>query len=347
LATLSGIRKFPIFIAIVLGCLAGFGCAQTPPLGVWEGPSRKVDFSVTDAQYVLPRVKTRLIRTQHYKIFTTIDDWPDMPMRLSQLMEGALGMYCQLAPDVKPTEFPMDCYLFANRGQWREFTATHTGVDATIYLQINRGGYTVHDWYVAYNVGDEATYSISSHEGWHQFVARHFRGRLPPFLEEGLACLFEEVRWDGDLPRWNLSINRARCVALRNAIDQQELFPLRQLVAMHAGQVVSLPIGRIAAFYAQDWAFARFLREGEGGKYRPMLQKILSDAASGDLYDPTASHRYAYQGWNPAAVAPMLEHYLGISLDEMDGEYQAYIHKVGYEELEAQSWTVDRNRLSH
>ena len=73
-------------------------------------------------------------------------------------------------------------------------TARHTGMDAAIYLQITRGGYTIGDWFVSYYVGENATYSVASHEGWHQYVARNFRGRLPPFLEEGTASSDEKER---------------------------------------------------------------------------------------------------------------------------------------------------------
>ena len=74
----------------------------------------------------------------------------------------------------------MACYLFQTRDEWAAFTRTRTGADAAIYLQINRGGYTVRDWYVAYFIGDLGTYSVAAHEGFHQYVARHFRSRLPP-----------------------------------------------------------------------------------------------------------------------------------------------------------------------
>ena len=132
-------------------------------------------------------------------------------------MEGALGEYHRVAPGVPLTSTPMKCFVFGTREQWVDFTRRNTGPDAFWYLKINRGGYTVRDWYVSYYVGEKATLSVAAHEGWHQFASRHFKGRLPPFLEEGIATMFEDLRWtalDGgpgtDLPRWNLLINRDR-----------------------------------------------------------------------------------------------------------------------------------------
>lgn len=155
-----------------------------------------------------PQVK--VLRTPHYKIYTTVDDRPDLNDRIAQLMEGAFGAYRTVGGNVPVTDYPMQCYIFANRVQWERFTLMHAGPDADIYLKIARGGYTIHDWYVAYYIGDISTYSVAAHEGWHQYVNRHFKGRLPPFLEEGIACMFENVEWDGNLPRWNLSLNPSR-----------------------------------------------------------------------------------------------------------------------------------------
>ena len=105
-----------------------------------------------------PAVFPKVIRTEHYSIYSTIQDRPDLLNRMGQLMEGAYGRYRMMVPSVKPTTYPMQCYLFNTRPEWMDFTRRHTGRDSNIYLQITRGGYTLHDWYVAYYIGDIATY---------------------------------------------------------------------------------------------------------------------------------------------------------------------------------------------
>ena len=105
---------------------------------------------------------------------------------------------------------------------------------------------------------------------------------------------------------------------------------------MHAGDVVNEPGDRIEAFYGECWAFARFLWEGEGGKYRPAMQKLLADTAAGTVYDPTGTLRHAGPIWNPAAARPMLEHYLGMDLKAIDEAYQKFIRKVAFDEFDAQ-----------
>ena len=134
----------------------------------------------------------KLLHTPHYDIYTTIAD-QDMNAKICEVMEGAFSQYQRLAPGVPVSDKPMQCYLFANREEWTRFTRQHTGAAAEQYLRINRGGYTRGDWYVAYFIGEGATLSVAAHEGWHQFANRNFKGRLPPFLEEGVATMFEDI----------------------------------------------------------------------------------------------------------------------------------------------------------
>jgi hypothetical protein len=302
----------------------------------WSGPTVLASVTVQDASATDESVK--VVRSEHYEIYSTIQDRPEMLSKLAQLMEGAFVEYRTLAPMVTPTDHRMRCYMFGTRNQWMDFTRQHTGLDSNIYLQISRGGYTIHDWYVAYFIGDVATYSVAAHEGWHQFVARHFKARLPPFLEEGLACMFEGVEWseDGSLPRFNLSLNPDRALSLRRVVDAGELFPLSKLITLHAGNIVGLPGIRIEAFYSQNWAFARYLWDGDNGKNRPALEQLLADTAAGTIYDPTGSLRLPYLGWNPTGVRPLIEHYLNADLPTIEADYLQFVHKVAYDEMTEQ-----------
>jgi hypothetical protein len=260
---------------VITGCVAS-------RRDVWTGPSRaaNVDVQPWTSHGTAPAF---VLQSPRYRIYTTL---PDGSRRsaLPQVLEGAYAQYHALAPTPMLDDRPMSCFVFAQREEWAEFTARKTGQDAAMYLQIPRGGYTIDDWFVAYSDSDHALFSAAAHEGWHQYVARHFRGRLPPFLEEGVACLFEDVRMNDGLPRWNLAVNPDRTTELTKAAKNLQLWPLEQLIAMHAGDVVDQPQERIDAFYAQDWAFARFLLEAEGGRYRPMFQLWLAETAAGTAF---------------------------------------------------------------
>jgi hypothetical protein len=305
------------------------GCTATPraTAGASSGPHSPAAVTVDPWNY--RGEPARLLRTAHYEIHTTIPD-DDVVMNVAQLMEGAHEQYRLLAPDVPLSDEPMQCYLFKDRPEWAVFTKSRTGADANIYLQIGRGGYTVGDWYVAYFVGDVGTYSVAAHEGFHQFIARHFKTRPPPFLEEGLACLFEEVKWKGKrLPAWDLSQNNGRRNGIRDALANRTMIPLERLVEMHAGMVVDRPHEEVEGFYAQNWAFARFLWDAEDGRYRPALQKLLADAAAGELVaDAGLQTGTTSVTWQPKSVKPMLEHYLGMPLADVEAAYLKYARKI-------------------
>src|SRR5690348_10671933 len=261
-----------VFLLVWLGLLGG--CAHPLEPHARQGPALAAPLRIGPWEYEgHPGLR---VDTSHYVIYSTVGD-DQLLSSVGQVMEGAFSEYRQLAPDVPLSDKPLECYLFANRAQWAGFTKDHTGQDAAIYLQINRGGYTVHDWYVAYYLGDIGTYSVAAHEGFHQYLGRHLKQRIPPFLEEGLACLFEDITWENRLPRWDLSINYGRQSALKQAVKDDTMLPLEVLISTHAGQVVNRPKEQVSAFYAQCWAFARFMREAEEGRYRRVLERMLAD----------------------------------------------------------------------
>jgi hypothetical protein len=317
--SLAGAMLSVMVSVIVMATAAG--CAREAN-GRWSGPQHRAKVSA-QAWQIVDR-PGRVLRTQHYNIYTTIPD-RDYALLLGQLMEGAAAEYLKLVPSVLPSLSPMACYVFADRRQWAAFTARRTGTDSRIYLKIPRGGYTIDDWFAGYFIGERSTLSVAAHEGWHQFVGRHFEGRLPPFLEEGIACMFETVRMDDGLPRWNLSHNPARDFGLRRAVEGKYLWPLEKLITLDAGDVVDAPREKIDAFYAQSWAFARFLREAEAGRYRPMFEALLGDTAAGTVEDPTGTLKVATRSWAPAAAQPILEHYLRQDLASIELAYLAFV----------------------
>lgn len=319
-------------LGLYVGLLAA-GCASQTSVGRWEGPAQATQAQTQE--WIFGEEKARVLRSQHYNVYTTIEDDEVLDL-LPQVMEGAHSMYKQVCPSVPETTRPLDCFIFRWRSEWDQYTQRYTGQDARIYLQIRSGGYTLRDRYVAYYIGRLGTFSVASHEGWHQYAGRHFKGRLPPFLEEGMACMFETITWQDRLPRWNLSVNVPRAQTLRKAIDGKDLFPLEKLCAMHAGDIVGESNDKIDTFYAQAWAFARFLYEAENGRYRPAMQKWLAETADGTVADPTKSHNRALAPWRRQAVKPMIEHYLGMSIGQVESAYQAWMRKIAFEELSAQ-----------
>lgn len=301
------------------------GCAPQRPVQFWQGPDSPAPIAVQN--WDSGRQIGQLLQTPHYRIFTTISD-PEITRSLAQVMEGASTLYRRILPQIPPSDKPLDCYLFATREQWDSYTQRYAGSDARIYLQIRSGGYTLRDRYVAYYIGRSATFSVAAHEGFHQFVGRHFKGRMPPFLEEGLACCFENISWNGQLPQWDLSNNPPRLASLRNAIQDKRILSLDRLCAMHAGDIVGHDADKIDAFYAQAWAFARFLLEADSQRFLPALRVWLAETAAGTVRDPSFAHRNVELPWNRRAVVPMIEHYFQTDIGSLDQAYQAYLRAI-------------------
>jgi hypothetical protein len=113
-------------------------------------------------------------------------------------------------------------------------------------------------------------------------------------------------------------VNPARTAALTLAAKENDLWPLEDLIGLHAGHVVKEPREKINAFYAQSWAFARFLNEADGGWYRPMFRKLLADAAAGELA----------RTYDAAATRALLERYLKEDLAETERAFAGFVRDI-------------------
>lgn len=315
---------------LLLGVAAG-GCASSKQDVGWSGPAEEAPLVVERWQY--DGQPARNVKTPHYAIHTTIAD-NRVVNETAQVMEGAYQQYLKMVPGLKVSDRPMDCFVFANRSEWNRFTLTNAGPAAETYMKIARGGYALRDAYVAYYLGNLSTYSVAAHEGWHQFCARNFKGRVPPFLEEGIATMFEGVSMEGPhgLPQWNFAVNLNRAVKLREAVQERQLWPLEQLVTLHAGMVVGEGYEKVDAFYAQNWAFARYMWE----KHRPELRKMLTETAAGSVWDPAAGGMRPATVWRPVDAKGILEHYLGMPFAQVEKEYTAFVGQVAFEQFRAQ-----------
>lgn len=259
----------------------------------------------------------RMFRSAHHLVYTTFDDDRRLAAAIETL-EASYDASVELTGFRPPGgENDQIAFLFSRRAEWEAFTRSRAGAAAPLYLRLDRGGYTLGKACVVRDQGEHDTLTVLAHEQLHVFIATHFQARPPPFLEEGLATLLERVRNDDGRIRIDVGHSTSRAIRLAAVIDAGQLVPLRQLLSMHAGNVVGLSAQEVDAFYSQAWAFARFLREGEGGRYRPALTRLLSDAATGALSSASLAD-------NPS----LIERYLGESLESVEPAYQQFAAKV-------------------
>ena len=276
------------------------------------------------------------LTTSHYEIYTTLLE----PLMLSQVpgfMESAYRSYQSQLPQPIDTTSKFTVYLFADRQQWETFTVSFTGPQAPMYLKIKAGAYYLNGACVAYSIGRERTFATIGHEGWHQFNSRHFKYRLPSWLDEGVAIQFETSRYDQGLFTFEPARNLSRLASLKSTLLKNKTIPLRELVSINPGEVVTESDDAVAAFYSQAYALVRFLREEDYGKRLANYQKLLLDGLNGQWPLSEPDRRIAADRnipitvrWNRMVGSELFEHYIGDQYDKIEKEYITFCRKIVY-----------------
>jgi hypothetical protein len=332
-------------------CLAG--CFETNKTGtISSGGARRIDTPVGMIEYLqqqnLPAVKSievwlnkygdgLIITTKHYRIHTTLLD-PLMLRQFPGFMESAYRGYQSQLPELIETTTKFTVYLFAERGQWEDFTNTFAGRQASLFRKIKAGAYYLNGACVAYHIDRERTFSILGHEGWHQFNSRHFKFRLPSWLDEGVAMLFEVSRYEDGLFYFKPGRNVYRLGGLKKTLMKNKMIPLRELMAMNPGEVLSAnETEAVTAFYSQAYTLVRFLREEGYGKRLRNYHQLLVGGLRGTWPLSEVSKRIAADRnipltvrWNRAVGPKLFEHYIDDDFDKIEKEYKAFCRKIVY-----------------
>ena len=261
-----------------------------------------------------------------------------MLRQLPGFLESAYRGYNRQLPKPIETNVRFTVYLFAERGQWEAFTDQFAGSASSIYRQIKAGAYYLKGSCVAYNIGRERTFSALAHEGWHQFNNRHFKFRLPSWLDEGIAMLFEQHRYADGLFYFEPGRNLYRLGELRKTIEGGHMIPLKELTAMNPGEVLdaSEPEG-VSAFYSQAYALVRFLREDGYGKRLEAYHRLLLDGLRGAWPLGETGGRIAADRnipltaqWNRLVGPRLLEYYISNDFEHLEQEYKRFCGKIVY-----------------
>ncbi|MCK4913584.1 MAG: hypothetical protein KAS69_03175 [Planctomycetes bacterium] len=277
------------------------------------------------------------ITTAHYEIFTTLLE-PLMLCDVPAFMESAYHSYNSQHSKSVETQRPFVVYLFANRRQWENFTKDFAGRQAPIYCKIKAGAYYLNGSCVAYNIGRERTFSALGHEGWHQFNNRHFKFRLPSWLDEGIAMLFEANSEEKGMFYFDPAKNMYRLGALKKTLIKNRMIPLKKLVATNPGEVLATNENdAVMAFYSQAYALVRFLCEDGYGKRLGKFQRMLSDGMVGDWPLNEAGRKIAADRnipltvrWNRAVSLLLFEYYIDGDFDKIEKEYEIFCRKMVY-----------------
>lgn len=275
------------------------------------------------------------LTTAHYEIFATVTQ-PLMLRMIPGFVESAYRGYNGQLPEPIDTVHPFQIYLFGDRRQWESFTREFAGDQAELFCRIKTGAYYLNGACVVYDIGPQRTFAALGHEGWHQFNSRHFKYRLPSWLDEGVAMLFETSVSEGGLFRFDPAGNAQRLSALRETLWCGKPIPLRDLISTSPGEVLAVDQAEaVLAFYSQSYALIRFLREADSGKRLDAYHRLMSDGLTGQWPLDSAAGATAEDrnlprtiSWNRQVGRQLFEHYIGSDLDRIEREYLAFCQRI-------------------
>ena len=271
----------------------------------------------------------------HYEIFTTLLE-PFVLRGISGFIESAYRAYNSQLPEPVPTESKFTIYLFARRSQWEDFTKNFAGDQAEMFCKIKAGAYYHKGTCVVYDIGLERTFSALGHEGWHQFNSRYFKFRLPSWLDEGVAMLFETHGSDGGLFYFEPAVNMYRLDGLKRTLAKNKMIPLKELIAMNPGDVLATDETKaVTAFYSQSYALVRFLQEAGYGRWRSVYRRLLLDGLTGDWALDEVNKKIATDRnvpktvlWNRIVGRGLFEDYIGDNFEQLEKEYLTFCRQI-------------------
>jgi len=280
-----------------------------------------------------------VIETRHYEIYTTMLE-PLMLKQVPAFVEAAWQQYQEQIPEPISASHKSRLYLFNTREQWEQFSKTFTGAQWPMYQKIKKGAYFLNDTCVAYNIGRTRTFSVLGHEGWHQFCNKHFKYRLPSWLDEGVAQLFEHSVMQNGRFVFLPAKNYQRIGSLKLAMQRGQLIPLQTLISLNPGQTVlhnESSDAATMAFYAQSYAFVRFLREDNYGKRLGSYYQMMLGAFKGTWpVSPTEAEIAANRNipltaqWNSYIAQKLFKIYIGEEIKKIEPEFLVYCGKITY-----------------
>jgi hypothetical protein len=262
-----------------------------------------------------------------------------MLKQVPAFVEAACKQYQNQLPIPVQNDYKFTLYIFKDRTQWEDFTKKFVGAQWPVYLKIKKGAYFLNKACVAYYIGRSRTFSVIGHEGWHQFCNKHFKYRLPSWLDEGIAQLFEQSEFDNGQFIFSPAKNYQRLGALKLTLQNNQIIPLRKLISLNPGEVVLWEESdkAVMAFYAQAYALVRFLREENYGKRLSNYQQMLLGALNGtwplDKNEAKiASNRNIAltTTWNRYIAQKLFNIYIGEEIEQIEPEYQAFCRKITY-----------------
>ncbi len=278
-------------------------------------------------------VPGKIITTDHFTIYTT-ETSNAITDRVPKFLEVAMRQYITAfgpGAALQPPPGKLESFVMGNRQQWKEITLAMLGKQGAEMLNITAGGFAVGGRAFLFDIGIASTFFVAAHEGWHQYTQRTFAEPMPVFLEEGVATYMEGHRWDGAEVQFLPWANLERFEQLRTASQGGRLMSIRDLIETTPRRLIQEPGDAAVTYYAQLWCLLHFLNEGDGGAYRPALQRLLRDAQAGQLSQTVAAQLTMNERGGMLARRQgnaVFRAYFDRDIDGFDKRYQAFVQQI-------------------
>lgn len=204
--------------------------------------------------------------TKYYILYTDLDK--DMVREAAARITSMAEEYHRRTKGfagVIRKRFPL--YLYKNPADYRD----HPDV-----VPDSAGTYTGRSL-VAIAPMSGSSWRLVQHEAFHQFAHKMIRGRLPVWLNEGLAEYFGEGIWTGDRLVVGV-INPDRLARVQTHIKNRQLLKMQQMFTMPQREWNT---GLSMRNYDQAWSMVHFLVHAEEGRYQKALSAHIRDLSRG------------------------------------------------------------------
>ena len=237
---------------------------------------------------ILPApVETNLgvMDTRHYRIHTNLET--TFAEELGRRMNAMYDDYSRRLQDFTPSDetanAKFEVYLFKQRDDYRRFTKNKVPNTGGVFMPARNTLAAFLE-----GQGRDALRRTLQHEAFHQFAHSVINPDLPPWLNEGLATVFEEGIFLGRSFKLG-EVPPRRVRQLQLDIDSGRLIPFREIMMMSLDDwSVALNDkqgSRGATQYNQAWAMCHFLifaQKNGDTIYRKRFLDMLTRIHKGD-----------------------------------------------------------------
>lgn len=232
----------------------------------------------------------RVLSTNHYRIQTDVE--PALADDLARRMDAMYDEYSRRLVDFAPREGSrlFDVYIYQRHEDYLKFTNDRFP---------NTGGVFISGKALAAFLegqGRDQLRRTLQHEAFHQFAWSAIGPKLPVWLNEGLAQIFEEGIYNGSSFRIG-EVPPRRLRQINDDIHNRQLFDFRSFMALTDKQWAENLADRdhAARQYNQAWAMAHYLIFAEQQPGRPRFRarlvemlKLIHDGQEGNAAFVTA-----------------------------------------------------------